>query len=167
MYCMLEYRWGGFDRRRSSINNGRNESAEVSLFTRWDCRINPVINRRCTKTYQIELYEEDANALKKRAEKLGVPYMELLRSSVREIAQLSDEQTKALILESVRRHEQALKRLAWSCIPISVKLFQYIFPQKIFGYSWLDSAILKKSEIILKLREQKGHSFCWVYCRRK
>ena len=64
------------------------------------------------QTYQIELSEEEASALKARAEKLGVPYMELLRSGIRELAELSDEQIKALIQESVRRHENALKRLA-------------------------------------------------------
>ena len=64
------------------------------------------------QTYQIELTEEEAAALKKRAEKLGVPYNELLRSSVRELIQISDEQIKKLIKNSVRRHENALKRLA-------------------------------------------------------
>lgn len=64
------------------------------------------------QTYQIELSEEEVNALKKRAEKLGVPYMELLRSGIRELGGLSDEQIKKLVSESVRRHENALKRLA-------------------------------------------------------
>ena len=64
------------------------------------------------QTYQIELTEEEANRLKKRAERLGVPYLELLRSSVREMIELSDEHVQKLIAESVRRHEAALKRLA-------------------------------------------------------
>ena len=64
------------------------------------------------QTYQIELTEEEAKGLKKRAERLGIPYNELLRSSVRELIELSDEHLKELIKNSVRRHENALKRLA-------------------------------------------------------
>ena len=64
------------------------------------------------QTYQIELTEEESNNLKRRAERLGVPYMELLRSSVRELINLSDDHVKSLIVKSVKRHEGALKRLA-------------------------------------------------------
>ncbi len=64
------------------------------------------------QTYQIELTEEEAKGLKQRAERLGVPYMDLLRSGVREMIELSDEHIKRLASESVRRHEGALKRLA-------------------------------------------------------
>jgi hypothetical protein len=64
------------------------------------------------QTYQIELTEEEAKGLKKRAERLGIPYNELLRSSVRELIELSDERVKELIKNSVNRHLNALKRLA-------------------------------------------------------
>ena len=64
------------------------------------------------QTYEIELTEEEANGLKKRAERLGVSYSELLRSSVRELIELSDDHAKKLIRDSVSRHENALKRLA-------------------------------------------------------
>jgi len=76
---------------------------------------NPLTNPHVSnamQTYQIELTEEEANSLRKRAEKLGVPYIELLRSGIRELAILSDNEVKRLIRESVRRHEHALKRLA-------------------------------------------------------
>jgi hypothetical protein len=63
-------------------------------------------------TLPIEISNEEMAEIKKRADRLGVRYEDLLRSSVRELVELSDEHIQDLIRSSVSRHTAALKRLA-------------------------------------------------------